>query len=251
MPDRGDRPLQYRSWAATHRGAVRPHNEDSFVDRPQVGLWAVADGLGGHEAGEVASAMIKHALEQIPPGLPTDQLLLEVRLRLQETHTALLGQGMRRGWGAVIGSTVAVLVAREDQFACLWAGDSRVYRLRDGALQQLTRDHSLVQDLVDAGTLPADQAEAHPQANIITRAVGVQPKRLDLEEMSGRVQVGDRFLLCSDGVFKALPLPQVAILLAPVAPADVGEDPADRLIAAALAAFASDNVTVVAVDASG
>lgn len=239
--------MQFRSWAASHPGAVRKYNEDTFVDRPEVGLWAVADGAGGHEAGEVASAMIKRALEDIPVGLSASEMLAQVRLRLQATHEALREEAARRGPRAMIVSTVAVLLARDGHFACLWAGDSRIYLLREGQLQQVTRDHSLVQEMVDAGALRPEEAEGHPRSNVITRAVGVETEALELEKFTSRAFGGDRFLLCSDGLFKALTADQVGTLLR----ADAADTPADRLISAALAVHASDNVTAVAVEARG
>jgi protein phosphatase/serine/threonine-protein phosphatase Stp1 len=234
----------FRSFAATHAGPRRHHNEDSYVDRPDLGLWAVADGAGGHAAGEVASAMIRDALEAIPPGLDAGRLLAEVRGRLLDVHVALHEEAARRGPGAVIASTVVVLLARGGHLAALWAGDSRIYLLRDGVLSQLTRDHSLVQEMVDAGALAAAEAERHPRANIITRAVGAGDEDLVLDKVTGTVLPGDRFLLCSDGLSKTLPEAEIAGLLA----APEGVAPTELLIAAALAREAGDNVTAVVVE---
>ncbi|MGH7079856.1 MAG: PP2C family protein-serine/threonine phosphatase, partial [Acetobacteraceae bacterium] len=149
----------FRSWAATHPGARRTHNEDSFVDRPELGLWAVADGAGGHEAGEVAAIMIAEQLAAIPAGLGAGVLLAEVRTRITATHGALRNEAARRGPRAIIAATLVVLLARDDHFACLWAGDARGYLLRDGVLAQITHDHSLVQELVDTGAISAAEAE--------------------------------------------------------------------------------------------
>jgi protein phosphatase/serine/threonine-protein phosphatase Stp1 len=234
---------RFRSCAATDAGPRRQHNEDSYVDRPDLGLWAVADGAGGHQAGEVASAMIREALEAIPPGLDGNRLLAEVRGRLLDVHAALRAEAARRGPGAMIASTVAVLLARGDHFAALWAGDSRIYLLRDGVLSQITRDHSLVQEMVDAGALTPEAAERHPHANIITRAVGAGDEPLVLDKVTGTGLPGDRYLLCSDGLSKTLPEAEIAALLA--APESVA--PAQRLLEAALAREAADNVTAVAI----
>jgi protein phosphatase/serine/threonine-protein phosphatase Stp1 len=237
----------FRSFAATHAGARRRHNEDSYVDRPDLGLWAVADGAGGHDAGEVASAMIRDALEAIPPGLDAGGLLAEVRGRLLEVHVALRAEAARRGPGALIASTVVVLLARDGHVAALWAGDSRIYLLRDGVLSQLTRDHSLVQEMVDAGALAAAEAERHPHANVITRAVGAGDEALVLDKVTGTVLPGDQFLLCSDGLSKTLPEAEIAGLLA----AAEGVAPTERLILAALAREAGDNVTAVVIWPAG
>jgi len=154
-----------------------------------------------------------------------------------------LAEAARRGEHAVLASTVVVLLARDDYFACLWAGDSRAYLLRGGRFRQLTRDHSLVQELFDSGAISATEAVHHPSANIITHAIGADV--LELDKVTDRLLPGDRFLLCSDGLFKALPEPELARILA--AEDDLA---AERLLRAALAQQADDNVTAVAVEAS-
>ncbi|HTB42206.1 MAG TPA: protein phosphatase 2C domain-containing protein [Acetobacteraceae bacterium] len=239
--------VHLRSWATSHPGMKRKHNEDAYVDRPDLGLWAVADGAGGHHAGEVASGMIRESLEAIPPGLSASELLSEVRTRIELTHEALRAEAERRGPDVIIASTVVVMLARNDHFACLWAGDSRAYLLRDGALQQITRDHSLVQELVESGVIRPDEAEHHPRANVITRAVGADLDEFALDKVSGRIQIGDRFLLCSDGLCKTVPEDELANLLSD----NAGTTPPDTLVAAALALNATDNVTAVAVEATG
>jgi protein phosphatase/serine/threonine-protein phosphatase Stp1 len=233
-----------RSAAKTDPGARRTHNEDAFVDRPEAGLWAVADGAGGHEAGEVASGMIRDALAAIPDELPAGRMLGEVRQRISLVHEALLEAGAQRN-GATIASTLVVLIMRGDHFACLWAGDSRLYRLRGDDLEQVTRDHSLVQELVEAGAIRPEDAESHPRANVITRAVGAGEETLEMDKATDRVLPGDRFLLCSDGLSKTLPPSEIAKLLAVP---DAALAP-ELLIAAALARKASDNVTAVVVEA--
>lgn len=236
--------IRFRSWAATHRGAVRDHNEDAYVDRPEIGLWAVADGAGGHQAGEVASGALRDALERIPQALSAQDMIVQVRRAIAATHANLLEIAASRGPDTLIASTIVVLLTHGDHYACLWAGDSRIYLYRNGDLFQLTRDHSEVQELVDAGVLRPEQAEKHPRANVITRAVGADGPALELEKLTDRVEPGDRFLLCSDGLFKALDAASVATL--------IGSTPdaaADGMIGAALRARATDNVTAVVVEA--
>jgi protein phosphatase/serine/threonine-protein phosphatase Stp1 len=227
------------SAGATHAGAVRKRNEDAFVELPESGLWAVADGAGGHGAGDVASAAIADALAGIPPHLGAAELLAQVRLRLAGVHAAL--QAHPGPGGRTPASTVVALLARSGHFALLWAGDSRGYLLRAGALTRLTRDHSLVQELVDAGALSEAEAERHPQANVITRAVGA-PGELVLDKVSGPLHAGDVFLLCSDGLFKEIAEAEIAALLG------AGQGP-EALLAEALRRGARDNVTAVAVRA--
>jgi len=238
--------VRLRSWAMTHPGMKRRHNEDSYVDRPDLGLWAVADGAGGHHAGEVASGMIREALEAIPIGLSASELLAEVRGRIEGTHAWLRAEAERRGPNVVIASTVVVLLARNEHFACLWAGDSRAYLLRGGMLQQITRDHSLVQELVEAGAIRPEEAEHHPRANVITRAVGADLEDFALDKVSGPIRPGDRFLLCSDGLSKTVPEPELAALLGDIA----GVPAPQALVEASLALNVSDNVTAVTVEAA-
>ena len=223
--------------AATHPGAVRKRNEDSLVHRPDLGLWAVADGAGGHGAGDVASQAVAAALEAIPPGLSAAEILAQARLRLASVHADLQAQAAALGAERIIATTVVMLMARHGHFACLWAGDSRAYLLRGGSLQRVTRDHSLVQEMVDQGTLTEEQAEAHPQANVILRAVGASGE-LVLDKVSGRIVPGDALLLCSDGLFKALPEAAMAEMLCQGAGAAMVVD-------AAVARGARDNVSVV------
>jgi protein phosphatase/serine/threonine-protein phosphatase Stp1 len=235
---------RFRSSATTHPGAVRVHNEDSYVNRPDLGLWAVADGAGGHQAGDVASRIIADALNAVSTGFDGAGLLVEVRHCLARAHYALRIEAARRGPDAMLVSTIVVLLVRDDYYACLWAGDSRAYLLRGERFRQLTRDHSLVQELFDAGAISAAEILHHPSANIITRAIGAEG--LELDKVTDRLFSGDRFLLCSDGLFKTLPERELARVLG--AEADLA---AERLLRAALEQHADDNVTVVAVEASG
>ncbi|MCF3948492.1 protein phosphatase 2C domain-containing protein [Acidiphilium sp. AL] len=232
-----------KSWAQTHVGTVRRHNEDAYLARPDLGLWAVADGAGGHQSGDLASGMIVAALDRLEPGLTAAELLARVRMAIAEVHAVLQAEAATRGPGAMIASTVVVLVLRDTHFACLWAGDSRAYLLRDGELTQISRDHSLVQALVDDGALSAEAAEHHPQANVITRAVGADHSVLELDKAIGETMPGDRFLLCSDGLSKTLPDAEIAALLG----SPDGVPPTELLIAAALARHVNDNVTAVTV----
>ena len=232
---------RFQCSATTHPGAVRLHNEDSYVNRPDLGLWAVADGAGGHQAGEVASRIIADALNSVSTGIDGAELLAEVRHCLARAHNALRREAARRGPQAMIVSTIVALLLRDDYYACLWAGDSRAYLLRGQRFRQLTRDHSLVQELFDAGAISAAEAMHHPSANIITRAIGAEG--LELDKVTDRLFPGDRFLLCTDGLFKALPERELAELLA--ADEDII---ADQLVIAGLREGAADNLTAVTVE---
>lgn len=228
--------------AETHCGAVRTHNEDALLSRPELGLFVVADGAGGHDAGEVASNAIVAALHAMPPDLAAADALGFVRRSVSGVHAALHRHAAARGPGTIIASTIVVLLIREAHFVCLWAGDSRAYLLRDDVLTQVTRDHSLVQELVAAGVIAEAEAEQHPHANVITRAVGAAGDDLELDKVSGTLLPGDRFLLCSDGLCKTLDLSALHDKLrAPLSEAAAG------LVAEALARQARDNVTALVV----
>ncbi len=237
--------MNWTSWAVTDVGTVRTGNEDAFVDLSPMRLWAVADGAGGHQHGEVAAQALKAALES-PMELAGADLVGEVRARVAAVHEALRRQADEEaeahGGAVTIASTLVVLLADGAHFACLWCGDSRAYLLRAGALSPLTRDHSLVQEMVDAGVLDAEAAERHPHANVLTRAIGADGASPELDKVTGRAEPGDRFLLCSDGLFKALDAATIGRLAG-------SADPARALIRAALDAAARDNVTAVIIEA--
>ncbi len=228
---------------ATHPGTVRTKNEDSLVLRPDLGLWAVADGAGGHGAGDVASQAVAAALQAIPGGMPAGELLARVRMTVEGVHADLQRRAAAEGPNRVMATTVVVLLARHGHFACLWAGDSRAYLLRGGVLQRVTRDHSLVQEMVDQGTLTEEEAEAHPQANVILRAVG-GGEELVLDKVTERLLADDRLMLCSDGLFKALPESELTQMM-------LAGDDAAALVAAAVARGARDNVSVVTLSTEG
>ena len=238
--------LLFESAARTHVGKVRKHNEDAFCDRAALGLWAVADGMGGHQAGDVASGLIVEALEGVDDVSSGYALLEDVRQSIQRVNRTLIARAAVMAPGAVIGSTVVALITYGDYYACLWAGNSRIYLLRDGRLEQLTRDHSRMQELIDSGSLSRGEARSYARANVITRAVGVSD-RLALDMQQGPLQVGDVFLLCSDGLTGALDDRTIAGLLGQASL----ETAAETLIERTLEQGARDNVTAVLVRCTG
>ncbi|MDQ2696413.1 MAG: protein phosphatase 2C domain-containing protein [Pseudomonadota bacterium] len=233
-------PLAWTSAACTHVGAVRKVNEDAFLDQPQRGLWAVADGMGGHQAGDVASRMIVEGLERLPEAGDCGALAQDVTRRLQDVNRRLRAEAARRYQHRTIGSTVAILLAHGDRGVCLWVGDSRVYRLRAGELRQLTRDHSHVQELLEQGLIQPHQARNHPMGNIITRAVGAA-EQLEVDRIDLTLQPGDLFLLCTDGLNRAVTDGEIARCLSR------GADAARELLDLALVRGVNDNVTVIVV----
>lgn len=232
---------QWISAAATHRGQVRKVNEDAYLDRPDIGLWAVADGMGGHTAGTLASRTVVQALETASQQQFLGRAVANLRSSLVAANLRLREEATRRGVG-VIGSTVAALVAVGGHCVLMWAGDSRIYRLRRGMLHRLSRDHSHVQELVDQGRLAPDSADAHPAANVVTRAVGAR-QSLEIDAQICEIKNDDRFLLCSDGLTKELTEQEIADELARI---DVDGLP-QALVNQARERGGRDNVTVVVV----
>ena len=227
--------LYCRSIARTHIGKVRMVNEDRLLDHPDHRLWAVADGMGGHSRGDRAATLVIHALAELAEGgAAIDRYAIDGAI--QDANRAILALSEER---ERCGSTVAGLHAAGGTATLFWAGDSRIYRFRDGGLERLTCDHSYVQQLIDAGLITPAQARSHPQANLITRAVGIDA-RLELEYASVPIMPGDHFLLCSDGLSSLVEDQEVAKTLS----ADPETAPG-RLIDQALEAGGSDNISLI------
>jgi serine/threonine protein phosphatase PrpC len=241
-------PLRFTSHALTHIGLVRQRNEDALLDRPDLGIWVVADGMGGHAAGDFASASIVTALGAIEPPGDLGGLVDTAAAELVAVDAALRARAAELGPAVVIASTVVALFAESDEFACLWAGDSRLYRWRPsgaggGALQQLTTDHSKVQEMVEGGLLRPEEAARHPYSNIVTHSIG--GGGLEFGRLRDKVEPGDRFLLCSDGLTNVVGAAEIAQELAGAPPREA----ALRLRDHVLARGAPDNVTIVIVHA--
>ena len=237
--------MQFRwtSAACTNVGLVRERNEDACLDEPGRGLWAVADGMGGHAVGDFASRAIVQALSALTEPDSFDQAIEDTRLAILGVNQLLVDEAQRMQV-RVIGSTVVVLVACERRCGCLWAGDSRLYLFRDGHLKQLTRDHSHVERLRARGLITAEEAKHHPAHNAITRAVGAAAT-LDLEMLTLEIGDGDIFLLCSDGLSNEVEDEEIATVLA----AGDCQHAAEELVRLALANGGHDNVTVVVIRA--
>lgn len=236
------RPIVWKSVDLTNVGLVRDLNEDSILAKPDKNLWAVADGMGGYEAGNVASQMVVASLQQMEDvsGLndwvnKLEDNLLDVNQRIREYADIMLD-------GRTLGSTVVSLSIKGRVGVCLWAGDSRLYRLRNHQLMQLSRDHSQVQEQIQKGYMTAEQAENHPDSNVITRAVGAH-KQLYVDINVFSVQLGDIFLLCSDGLYNMVSKEALTDVLQsqPIGKA------IDTLLQQALDAGGSDNISLILV----
>ena len=241
-----DQRLLWASAANSHPGTVRKINEDACLELRRIGdnggLWAVADGMGGHEAGDVASQMVKDALLQIPPPNSLDAFIIGAETALQRVNRLLLHKAAEEYQQRTIGSTVVILLFYKSEAACLWVGDSRIYRLRHNQLKQLTRDHSHVQELLDLGLIDPEAAHNHPMSNVITRAVG-SSEDLRIDRFKFELQSGDTFLLCSDGLTKVLSDEEIAKHLVNTPP----HYAVRALLNTALRRMADDNVTSVVV----
>ena len=225
--------------ARTDVGTVAKENEDSLYTDSELGLWVVADGMGGHEAGEVASAIVVKTLcEKISDG---DDLPASV----EKAHLAIK-EAAKQGVGAEgMGSTVVALRVQDYDFEVAWVGDSRAY-LWDGSLSQISHDHSFVQRLVDSGALTEEDARVHPYRNVITQSLGVCEDELEVGYVTGTFSRGQKVLLCSDGLSDELSDAEIASIL------ESGENDqttVDKLIDRALAYGARDNITVQIVSA--
>jgi len=240
--------LTVQSVARSDRGKVRRNNEDAFLQRTAAGLWVVADGMGGHGFGDVASTAVVERLggyaAEAGPGL--DAGVRQLLGCLSEVNDELRTEAIRRG-RHLIGTTVVVLVIPVDKSdavaGIVWAGDSRIYRLRERQLSQLTRDHSHVEEMVERGEITAEQAQGHPKSHIITRAVGAR-ERLQPEVVRTDLRAGDRFLLCTDGLTRELDDAVIAEVLEIPDP----QRAVDTLVDNALYRGGNDNITVVVVD---
>lgn len=232
----------YRYNAKTHVGLKRRVNEDSVLALPEHDIWVVSDGMGGHEAGDYASRLVADSIAMIPRGLGPTQRMHALRDAIRKAHAVIVKEAQDRGRG-VIGATVAALMIADGHFVGIWAGDSRIYRLRGGMIELLTTDHSAVAELVEAGRMTWDEAEQHPQSNAITRAVGVG-QELELDKIRGETQSGDRFLICSDGLTKyaTFKILERSLCQFPI------ETVSDELIHIALTGGGADNITVIVVD---
>jgi serine/threonine protein phosphatase PrpC len=227
--------------AATHVGKVRQQNEDSYLVGTTAGVWAVADGMGGHAAGDVASHIVVEELERINAPSSAADLLADCEARMVSANSRLRAIAQERG-GVLIGTTVAVLLIYQDVFACVWAGDSRIYRIRAREIEQMSVDHTEVQQLLADGKLSAEEALAWPGRNVITRAIGAYDDP-ELEMMDGTLEPGDIFVICSDGLTNHVADPEILALTTHNPP----QRACDLLIELTLERGATDNVTVVLV----
>lgn len=232
----------FQTACVTNVGLAREHNEDNILVRPDIGLWAVADGMGGYGGGDVASGAVVAALKTVSPSASAAGLLAEFEAKIAGVNSDLRAMARVRN-GAILGTTLAALMVHGTHFACVWCGDSRVYLRRNGELAQISRDHSEVQELIDRGVLRKEEAKTWPRRNVVTRALGATDEP-ELEIVDGPAYLGDRFLLCSDGLIVHVADDEIAALLEDADP----ERAVDDLLRLTLERGASDNVSIIVVD---
>jgi serine/threonine protein phosphatase PrpC len=236
--------MSYRWWSCcrTDTGRQRRINEDAFLSLDSIGLWVVADGMGGHAKGDVASRIIVDAFAGLQRPQSADEFALVVRDRLNIANHRMREVLSGTHPTQVMGSTVVAFLVYKREWRCLWAGDSRAYLMRDGRLTQITHDHSVAQEMVDRGELKQEEAAYHPSANRVTRAIGTR-NELQLDEYRSFLRDGDTVLLCSDGLNKEVTDQEVGEILENF---DC-EDASRELVDLTLERGARDNVTVAVI----
>jgi PPM family protein phosphatase len=237
--------MRIDSYGGTHQGRVRPINEDRFLSRPEHGVFIVADGMGGHSHGDIASSAIVQSVEDALSDVPHAQKVTTLSQSLVRAN-AMIGDIARANGNIVIGSTIAGLAVTGSRFSVLWSGDSRVYLVRGGRIQQLTVDHSEAEMLLRKGAITREQAREWPRRHVIMHAIGVDEEP-HIEITEGPARPGDIFVLCSDGLTCHLADSEIQ----KVALEHAAQPACVELIRIALARGGTDNVTVVVVRFGG
>ena len=236
------RPIAWRSHALTDVGCVREVNEDAVLEKAETQFWTVADGMGGHQVGDIASKKIVELLNLVSPKATLADYVDHVEDTLIDANEQLLEYSEIMLQNQTMGSTVVSMFIKNHVGVCLWVGDSRLYRIRNRQLQQMTRDHSQVEEMVQMGLITQEEARNHPNKNVITRAVGVERDLyVDINVFS--VQVGDTFLLCSDGLYNSISVQDLKTQLMEKDP----EVSALQLMQTSLGNGADDNVSLIVI----
>lgn len=235
--------LNVFSHSLTDKGLKRLHNEDAFYTSDEKGIWVVADGMGGHNAGDFASQSLMQAIHSFTPSNSIEVTAKNIEQVVQDINLNLIEKAADIANGTVIGATLAMLIVNENEGVLLWAGDSRIYRIRSGEMEQLTHDHSLVNDMIKQGTIKQEEADKHPESNKITRAVGYN-KNLELDYRKLSIRADDRYIICSDGLTKELSDKDILS----IANHGSTNDTNTELMQQALDAGGRDNITSITID---
>lgn len=224
----------------THVGLRREHNEDTYYADSELGLYLVADGMGGHENGEVASALARDTLVR---EIKNGELLVRA---IQLADEEIIKHSNRRPQALPMGTTIAAIRVKGHEYEVGWVGDSRVYQFAEGQLRQVSQDHSYVRELIEQGAISPEQARTHPHRNVVTQALGVtDPQSLRVETVIGALNPGTQVLICSDGLTEEVEDDHIARILARAELS--AQECVDHLILAALDGGGSDNVTAILV----
>ncbi len=227
----------------THKGNRRTLNEDALLSHSLYPLFVIADGMGGHSAGDKASQYIVEQLSQIH----FNEADLQARIHYIEASIHAINQDIINAqWvddpAAIVGSTIVAAYIENNICTCFWVGDSRLYIYRDQRLYQMTRDHSMVQDLLDKGLITAQEARTHPNHNVLTRALGTD-QEVVIDSNQFNLQAGDKLLLCSDGLYNELDSQNIIDCLEQ----QTSKQIAECLLQGVLAGTAADNVSVIVI----
>jgi len=224
----------------SHSGIKRDHNEDTYGIDLNQGLFLVADGMGGHDHGEIASALARdHILLSVKNKNPIKQAILDANQEIINNSTEKPGD-------LPMGTTIALMQINNNSYDCAWVGDSRIYKFSQNKLTPISSDHSYVQELVDQELITAIQARSHPHRNVVTQALGVTDNsEIKISESNGKINPGDKFLLCSDGLTEEVDDEKIAeIMNKPLSPKEIG----DQLLIQALKNGGSDNITSIVIE---
>ena len=233
--------MNFKIGHGTHTGIKRDHNEDTYGVDANDKLWLVADGMGGHDHGELASAMARDSvMHEYKSGESLKQCIIN-------SNQLIIDSSYERGGDLPMGTTIVVFTEKEERYFAAWVGDSRIYKLSNEKLNPISTDHSYVQELVDQNLISEEQARTHPHRNVVTQALGVTDNseiRVSLSE--GELNKGDKYLLCSDGLTEEVDDHLIEELMNKnLHPQEI----VDQLIIAALKGCGSDNITVIILEA--
>lgn len=250
LPAQNEQPssgsFQIYSHGVTDTGHVRTKNEDSILVLDDENVWIVADGMGGHHAGDFASQTITNNLSLFKQNLSLDDNILLLEENILNSNSIIRNKSYKLGRNATIGSTVVCVYVWNRFLFTFWAGDSRLYRYRNSRLERLTEDHSYVEELVRMGKINAREAEAHPAANVVLKAVGIEDQLcMDFEYFE--LQHDDVYIICSDGLYKDLDEER----LTPIIEAHTEDmtDLSEALLTSSLDAGGTDNTSIIAIKA--
>ncbi|MFK8013437.1 MAG: PP2C family serine/threonine-protein phosphatase [Marinicellaceae bacterium] len=229
--------MNFRIGHVTHTGIKRDHNEDTYGINHKDQIWLVADGMGGHDHGELASAMARDSILFHYSSGET------VKNSILKSNQSIIDSSYERGGDLPMGTTIVVLTIKGNKFYATWVGDSRIYRFHDNKLIPITTDHSYVQELVDQKLITEEQARTHPHRNVVTQALGVTDNsEIHISIADGNLKVGDKFLLCSDGLTEEVDDSKLEEIISnEFNPQEIS----DQMTIQALKSGGSDNITVI------